>query len=120
MANTNCLEGCRCPTCGNEASFRVVGSTCYLVTDDGTDFGADVEYDSQSAAFCTECDWQGRWGELRGEIVPDSATPNDVADIVRWFDELRDIIENNPADVTSWIANGADRIDLLRCGIGRT
>jgi hypothetical protein len=35
-----------------------------LVTDDGTEDHRDVEYDDESPAYCTSCDWQGQWGEL--------------------------------------------------------
>ena len=64
MPNSNCLENCRCPNCGNVQSFQVVATAVFTVHDDGTDFGSNVEYDNESPAYCTQCDWVGEWGQL--------------------------------------------------------
>jgi len=64
MANSNCLEGVKCPDCSNEQSFQVIALATFTVFDDGTEVSGDVEYDAASAAYCTQCDWSGRWGQL--------------------------------------------------------
>lgn len=56
MANTNCLEGVRCPHCGAEDSFLIAASVIVLVTDDGTeDCGGDYEWDQNAYCECTVC-----------------------------------------------------------------
>lgn len=58
--NKNCLEGWRCPLCGNEDSFKVdavVHQTVFL-TDDGTEdtkSGGDTTWEDHSPAECSEC-----------------------------------------------------------------
>jgi len=37
-----------------------------------------------------------------------------IADVLRWFDDLCEILDNNPADVEDWITNGADHFDELK------
>ncbi len=46
MTNTNCLEGIQCPQCGNADRFRIVATSLFTVTDDGTEDHGDVEWDS--------------------------------------------------------------------------
>jgi hypothetical protein len=48
MTNTNCLEGIRCPDCGNEESFRIAAKTIVTVTDDGIEDHGDMEWDDDS------------------------------------------------------------------------
>jgi hypothetical protein len=55
MTNTNCLEGIKCPACGNEELFRIAATSMFTVTDDGTDDYADVQWDDDSYAECAEC-----------------------------------------------------------------
>jgi len=64
--NTNCLEGLRCPNCGNEDELLVRAEMWVSLTDDGTDPFANstkhrggVEYDENSDAACPECDYEG-------------------------------------------------------------
>lgn len=53
--NTNCLEGIRCPKCGQEDEFLIYASSWFQFTDDGTgDFG-DVEYDNTAPIECRDC-----------------------------------------------------------------
>jgi len=54
--NTNCLAGMRCPTCKSEGPFRITGTASFLVSDDGTDEGSDIEWDGSSICACGECD----------------------------------------------------------------
>ena len=120
MTNTNCLEGYRCPRCGNDQSFRVVATAIFHVTDDGTDFGRRVAWDENSSAWCTQCKWAGTCGELTGAKVQPKPIERDVNDVLRWFDDLCEIAENNPADVEDWIANGADYFDDLKASLERS
>ena len=51
-----CIEGMRCPDCGNHHAFKIVGSQLYRVSADGTDdAGGDIEWDGESYAECPEC-----------------------------------------------------------------
>ena len=119
MANTNCLKGYQCPRCGNDQSFRVAANAIFHVTDDGTDFGQSVEWDEHSNAWCTQCEWAGTCGELTGANIQPKPIERDVNDVLRWFDDLCKIAENNPADVEDWITNGADYFDDLKVSLGR-
>lgn len=62
VPNTNCLEGIKCPDCGNEDTFRIAGTTIFTVTDEGTEDHGDVEWNDDSHAECAEC---GREGPLK-------------------------------------------------------
>jgi hypothetical protein len=73
MANINCLEGCRCPECGNESAFQVVATAVFTVVDDGTDEGRNVSWDEGSPAYCVNCEWAGKWGELQNSIGREAA-----------------------------------------------
>jgi hypothetical protein len=54
--NLNCLDGMRCPLCGQRESFYVLASHEVLVTDNGTeDEGGDWEWDDGSPARCRVC-----------------------------------------------------------------
>lgn len=64
VANSNCLEGARCPDCGQDHAFHVVAMAVFTVQDDGTDEGRNVEWESDSPAYCSECQWSGSWGDL--------------------------------------------------------
>ena len=65
--NTNCLEGIRCPECGQEDEFRIAGSSIFTVVDDGIEDHGDVEYDDDSWALCPafECEYEGKLGTFR-------------------------------------------------------
>ena len=56
MANTNVLEGFKCPKCKQEHAFKIACEVMMLVTDDGTelDEGA-VEWDGESLCICPAC-----------------------------------------------------------------
>jgi hypothetical protein len=55
MTNTNCLKNIKCPSCGNEESFRIAAKTIFTVTDDGTEDHGDIEWDDDSYAECVQC-----------------------------------------------------------------
>ena len=63
--NSNCLEGIRCPKCGQEDSFRIEGRSVFEVIDDGTVSHADVEWDDDSWALCPACEYEGKLGTFR-------------------------------------------------------
>lgn len=67
MANVNCLDGIRCPKCGNEDRFNVVASVLVEVTDDGTGDSWDIEYASDSMPQCATCKHVGKWSDFEGE-----------------------------------------------------
>ena len=68
MANTNCLEGIRCPDCGNEDEFRIECHVVMKVTDDGVmDSAGDVEWDEDSWCFCPQCEREGKLALFRVE-----------------------------------------------------
>ncbi len=65
MANTNCLEGIACPTCGNESRIYIQVSTLAVVTDDGAETYGDMEWDDSSYAECPECRRHGTLAKFR-------------------------------------------------------
>jgi len=64
-ANTNCLEGIRCPECGQTDRFEIVGTAVFDVTDDGTDNFHNVEWDNESSTCCPDCGHRGKLDEFR-------------------------------------------------------
>lgn len=54
--NTNCLEGIRCPACGQNDLFYVMGTAVFPITDEGTDCPVgDIEYDDSASMTCAAC-----------------------------------------------------------------
>jgi hypothetical protein len=84
MANENCLEGIRCPQCGNEERLIITANVVAEVTDDGAEvassqYGNGFEWDDESMTRCPECD---RDGPLKGfhatpDLPPDPEGMND-------------------------------------------
>jgi hypothetical protein len=66
MANTNCLEGMKCPNCGQEDNFRITAEAVFDVTDDGTDLFGSVEWDDDSPVVCLQCMEITKVARLRG------------------------------------------------------
>lgn len=60
MANTNCLEGMKCPECGSEGPFEIAASARFEVSDEGTGDYQDVEWDRHSVCVCKECGYSGQ------------------------------------------------------------
>jgi hypothetical protein len=52
MANVNCLEGIRCPECGQEDEFDIYGECIFEVTDNGSEAAGDHEWDYTSHTEC--------------------------------------------------------------------
>lgn len=53
--NENCLEGIRCPKCGNTDEFYISGSAMFLVSDEGVEDTVNPEWDNDSPTQCTKC-----------------------------------------------------------------
>lgn len=53
--NTNCLEGLKCPQCGNDSRLMIEGVSVFEVHDDGTESHGDVEWDDDAVTQCPEC-----------------------------------------------------------------
>jgi len=67
-ANTNCLEGVRCPQCGYQDHFFISGTSLFSVYDDGTDSHEDVEWDDASYIRCASCRHEGTLRVFRFEL----------------------------------------------------
>ena len=63
--NVNCLEGVRCPKCGQEDTLRIEGRSVFEVIDDGTVSHADVEWCDDSWTLCPACEYEGKLGTFR-------------------------------------------------------
>ena len=61
MANTNILEGVKCPKCGHDKSFYIDCSSTFLAEDDGIEQTGDTIYDQDSFTECNgeACDFSG-------------------------------------------------------------
>ena len=65
MANTNCLEGVRCPQCGQEDRFLINAMVSVMVADEGTeDQGGDYEWSPDSPCCCASCDFAGKLADF--------------------------------------------------------
>lgn len=62
--NTNCLEGIRCPCCGNTDSFSVEATALFLVLDEGASSCNDIDWDGGSRTICRSCDHAAPWREF--------------------------------------------------------
>jgi predicted nucleic-acid-binding Zn-ribbon protein len=65
--NTNCLEGIKCPKCGNEDSFAVDVKGWATITDDGLGSVMDADWEEDADTVCSICSHQGPWSEF---IIP--------------------------------------------------
>jgi hypothetical protein len=73
MTNTNCLEGIKCPACGNEDRFRIAGTTVFTVTDEGTEDHGDIEWDDDSHVECAQCYHHGALRDFSASVpIPGS------------------------------------------------
>ena len=72
MSNANCLEGIRCPDCGNKDRLFITVLIRADVTDDGADVavGSDFYWDDDSFAICPECDRDGPLVKFRAGVAP--------------------------------------------------
>lgn len=71
MTNDNCLEGIRCPRCGQEEHFEITALVTCHVTDEGSEPTGDHHWDEDSITRCPECGFQGALKECRrGATLP--------------------------------------------------
>jgi rubredoxin len=70
MANTNALEGLKCPECGQDRMLRIAVSSMAEVTDDGTTLAGDTEWDEGSYCACPDCDFAGIVQDFRVDANP--------------------------------------------------
>lgn len=55
-----CIEGMRCPECGNHERFIIEAATSTMFEKDGSsDYGGDMTWDNDSYCRCPECDKEG-------------------------------------------------------------
>ena len=67
MVNVNCLEGIRCPDCGNEMAFYIQSTAVMYVTDDGAACRSDIEWDDASHTQCVECERSGKLANFKSK-----------------------------------------------------
>ena len=79
MMNTNCLEGLRCPKCGQEDRFFIAGGALFEVTDEGSEAVGDHEWGNESSTRCPECSHAAVLKDFRGrqDLPPDPEGRND-------------------------------------------
>lgn len=67
MANTNCLEGFKCPKCGSDKEFFIECSQVMRVDDNGTYGEGDVEWYADSRCSCANdaCEYTATVKEFR-------------------------------------------------------
>jgi Zn ribbon nucleic-acid-binding protein len=67
--NTNCLEGMKCPKCGQEDSLKIAATCIFTVTDDGTeDDGNDREWADTNYCECPDCGHHGTVADFTIEV----------------------------------------------------
>ena len=71
MPNTNCLEGMRCPKCGQEDRLKIEVPLMCEVTDNGSEvIDGDHFWNESSFCHCPECDHEGKLCDFRIESQP--------------------------------------------------
>src|SRR5258708_37057548 len=83
MTNTNCLDGIKCPKCGNEDTFRIEVTTMATVTDDGAEVEhVDMDWDETSYAECAGCYKFGQLShfKVQSEVPPGAPLPLTLPD----------------------------------------
>jgi len=63
--NMGCLQGIKCPKCGNENGFGIASESTFSVSDDGTDDHGDVEWTGTSWIQCDKCEEEGEMWEFQ-------------------------------------------------------
>lgn len=59
-----CIEGMKCPSCGQAEVFCIYAKALFRVKHDGTDEFQNVEWDKRSFAECPNCNWRGKVKDL--------------------------------------------------------
>ena len=104
MTNDNCLEGIRCPRCGQEEHFRITALVACHVTDEGSEPTGDHHWDEDSFTRCPDCGFQGalRCFRHRPGLPPDPEGMNGCR--AEWAGQ---------AIAAFTLATGTDREDAL-------
>jgi hypothetical protein len=75
MANTNCLAGIRCPSCGSEGPFIIEVTQQVRMYDDSVEeCGGDIKWNGEAYMRCEACDFDG---EVADFSVTDDEEPPD-------------------------------------------
>jgi hypothetical protein len=131
MTNTNCLEGIRCPACGQDDRFKITALITCIVTDDGSEPVGDHDWDDESNAHCAGCGFDAKLRHFRTgcHMPPDPEGMNDrraewAAAALRAFMEATGTDEENAlGDLLTDMMHWADRnnfdfdsaLDRARC-----
>lgn len=101
MTNTNCLDGLRCPKCGQEDQLKIVALITCVVTDEGSEAVGCHDWDQDSPTTCPECVFSGKLKDFR-KLPPDPDGKNN--DRALWASYAIDRFRN---------ATGADECDAV-------
>jgi hypothetical protein len=72
MANTNCLAGIRCPSCGSEGPFIIEVTQQVRMYDEGSEeCGSDTQWEDESYMRCEACDFDGTASDFKEQETPD-------------------------------------------------
>jgi hypothetical protein len=99
MANSNCLEGIRCPKCFHEERFFISGLTIFEVYDEGTHGHTDISWDGDHCR-CPKCGFTGKLAEFRTLTAQETErlVENITQDCYNDAKVLRDLVEGHVAE----------------------
>lgn len=72
MPNKNYLIGMACPKCGSAEKFHIRAMAYFEVTDDGADYGRDVDWEDGDYCYCCECQFDGCVKDFKTKETCDS------------------------------------------------
>jgi len=77
MTSKNCIEGLRCPECGNETRLLIIATAVAEVTDNGAELadGDGLDWSDKSHTFCPECKHGGPLTGFRTSTTLPSRKP---------------------------------------------
>jgi hypothetical protein len=124
MTNSNCLEGIRCPACGQEDRFKITALITCAVTDNGSEPVGDHEWDDDSSTRCSVCGFDGKLRNFRSRnlLPPDPEGMNDsrakwagsalIAFMLETGTDLEDALDDLLADLMHWADRHSSNFDL--------
>lgn len=85
-----CLDGMRCPSCGNTTDFKIVFTAWGRFYEDGLDEHDDSEFDDESPCVCHGCQFSGAVADfvVGWEPRPDTAWHDDAIQFPRLLAEI--------------------------------
>ena len=96
MTNTNCLDGVKCPACGNEDTFRIEVTTMATVTDDGAEVEhGDMKWDETSYAECDDCAECGKLSHFKADSEAPPGSPPPPPTLLAALDSLLSHIDED-------------------------